>query len=92
MHIKSNHPLQELLAKLLHGIEGVSAKEQKRMVNRACREVVKWHKEQIEQMRLWIRDMETRVYICPECEMALMNFNGHDDDCELAAMLVVRNE
>lgn len=45
--VKPHHPLQELLAQLLHGIETVNAKEQRRMVSRACREAVKWHDEQV---------------------------------------------
>lgn len=46
MHVKPNHPLQELLAQLLSGIEVVPVDEQRRMVNRACREAVKWHEKQ----------------------------------------------
>jgi len=39
--------IKELLAKLLFGIETVSPKEQKRMVNLACKEAVEWHEKQI---------------------------------------------
>lgn len=44
--VKPNHPLKELLAKLLFGIETVPMAEQRRMVNRACREAVEWHELQ----------------------------------------------
>ena len=87
MHIKFHHPLQELLAKLLHGIETVPPKEQKRMLNRACREVVKWDTKQVRQMKSWIIDMEKHMYICPECGMNLMDLNDHAKNCELAAIL-----
>lgn len=50
MNVKPNHPLKELLAKLLFGIEVVPAKEQRKMVNRACREAVKWHEDQVRMM------------------------------------------
>lgn len=46
MEVKGNHPLAEVIAKCLLGIESVPAKEQRRMVNRACKEAVKWYKDQ----------------------------------------------
>lgn len=51
IRVKSHHPLQELLAKLLFGIEMVPIKEQKRMVSRACREAVKWHETQVAKVK-----------------------------------------
>ncbi len=45
--VKPHHPLQELIAKCLHGIEGVPRDEQRRMVNRVAREAVKWHEAQM---------------------------------------------
>ena len=51
MRVKPHHPLQELLAQLLFGIETVPPKEQRKMVNKACKEAVKWHKEQIKKLK-----------------------------------------
>lgn len=44
--VQPNHPLAELLACKLFGIEGVPQKEQTRMVNRAIKAAVKWYEEQ----------------------------------------------
>jgi len=41
------HPLLELISRKLFGIEHVPKKEQRRMVNRACKEAVAWHESQI---------------------------------------------
>jgi len=49
--VEPHHPLAELLGQLLHGIEIVPPKEQGRMVSRACREAVKWHKKEIEKIK-----------------------------------------
>ncbi len=97
MHVKSHHPLMELLAKLLFSIETVPAKEQRRMANRACREAVKWHESQVEQMQLWIKDMEKAIRmedgVCPECDVRLGDYvepyhsGVHKEDCDLAIML-----
>lgn len=46
LRVKPHHPLQELLAQLLFSIETVPAVEQQRMVNRTCREAVKWYDAQ----------------------------------------------
>lgn len=43
--VKPNHPLAELLARKLFGIEGVPLKEQQRMKQRAIKAAVRWHKE-----------------------------------------------
>jgi hypothetical protein len=43
--VKGNHPLAEVIAKCLFGIETVPKEYMRRMVNRACREAVKWHQE-----------------------------------------------
>lgn len=44
MEVKDNHPLAEIIAKALFGIETVPAEEQRRMVNRACKAAVWWYK------------------------------------------------
>lgn len=62
MKVKPNHPLQELLGKLLFGIEIVPPKEQIRMVNLACKEAVKWYEKQIELS--WA----TKEPLCPYCK------------------------
>jgi len=58
LQIKPHHPLQELLAKLLFGIETVPVAEQKRMVNRACRAAVKWYDAQNTMTIGYIRSCE----------------------------------
>jgi acetyl-CoA carboxylase beta subunit len=97
MHVKPHHPLQELLAQLLFGIETVPTVEQRRMVNRACKEAAHWHKAQVKQMKSWLREMEKYVYVCPECGWSLSvlskynlssSFDCHSVDCEFAAMLM----
>ncbi len=60
MNIKPHHPLQELLGQLLFGIETIPPKEQRKAVNRACREAVKWHEEQM-QLSSYKRDEINRV-------------------------------
>lgn len=50
--VAAHHPLAELLAQLLCGIETVSAKKQKRMVKRACREAAKWHEKAVAEKLL----------------------------------------
>ena len=41
--VKGNHPLAEIIAKCMHGIEQVPKEYQRRMVNRACKKAVEWH-------------------------------------------------
>jgi hypothetical protein len=43
MDTPGHHPLAELLARKLSGIESVPPKEQTRMVNRAIRAAVQWY-------------------------------------------------
>ncbi len=62
MNVKPHHPLQELLAKLLFGIEVVPAKEQRKMVNRACKEAVKWHESQTRALRQQVKNLMTEVF------------------------------
>jgi hypothetical protein len=82
MKVKPHHPLTELLAQLLHGIETVSVQEKRRMVNRACREAVKWHREQVDQLESWICGLEKcwlgQEGVCPECNDLI-----HNKDCKL---------
>lgn len=97
MRVPPHHPLLELLGKLLFGISSVSPKEQRRMVSRACREVVKWHKNEVSRMRIWIKDFERDVRLddgtCPECWRRLGEVTNyyhpgcHKDDCDLGAMI-----
>ena len=90
MNVKPHHPLQELLAQLLFGIETVPVAERKRMVNFACKEAAKWHNRWIKKMKFWIKemmaDMQLEYCRCPECGNNL-DYMGHKDDCELAIML-----
>jgi hypothetical protein len=48
--VKLHHPLQELLAQLLFGIESVPQQEQKRMVNFACKKAVEWHDKEMNKI------------------------------------------
>lgn len=50
MVIKGNHPLAEILAKKLFGIESVPPKEQTIMVRRAINAAVEWYETQIKLM------------------------------------------
>lgn len=98
MNVKPNHPLQELLAQFLFSIETVPAKEQRRMVNTACKEAVKWHRAQVERMKWWLKDMERDIRnidgVCPECGRRLGDSidtyhpGVHKKDCDLGLMLV----
>jgi len=45
MKVKQNHPLAELLAKKLFGIECVPKEEQTKMVQKTISEVVKWYED-----------------------------------------------
>lgn len=49
--VKPNHPLAEILARKLFGIEGAPQKEQTKMVNRAIKAAVAWA-EPIEEKAL----------------------------------------
>ena len=49
--VKPHHPLMEIVASRLLGIEGVPLAEQKRMVNRAARDAVQWHEAEVERLR-----------------------------------------
>ena len=44
MNVKGNHPLSEIIARCMSGVETVPNDCMRRMVNRACREAVKYHK------------------------------------------------
>jgi hypothetical protein len=50
MTVKGNHPLAEIIAKKLFGVGGVPYNEQAKMINRACKEAVKYHNAEIEQL------------------------------------------
>ena len=88
--VHPHHPLQELIAKLLFGIETVSPKEQRRMVGHVCRQATIWHEEQINQMKSWIKDMERDIRfesgVCPECNRRI-GFDKHKNDCGLSLIL-----
>lgn len=63
MYVEPHHPLQELLGKLLFGIETVPAKEQRKMVNRACREVGRWHDAKVKKMKFLLKKVATNTYL-----------------------------
>jgi len=80
------------MAKLLFGIGTVSIREQRRMVNRACKEAARWHDERTQKIRGWVKDMERYIQleggICPECTCRLGEFSDHKYDCSLKAMVI----
>ena len=95
MNVKPHHPLMELLAKLLFGIETVPAEERKRMANRACREATQWHKEQMNRFEWWVYDMERQLQttngMCPECGNFIA-VAGHEKDCDVFLLVNARKE
>ncbi len=100
MKVKPNHPLRELLGKLLFSIETVPATEQRKMVNRACKEAVHWHECERAKIKRWVVDFnyqarqlnrrtDSSSIECPECERAILYGNNHADDCELKLMISI---
>jgi len=49
MTVKGNHPLAEIIARKLFGIESVPKAEQGKMVNRAIKAAVEYHEKEIER-------------------------------------------
>ncbi len=95
MNVKPHHPLMEFLAKLLFGIGTVPFVEQRRMVNRACKEAVKWHEEQVGRFEWWVYDMEKHLMdtngMCPECGHWIVSA-GHASDCDVLLLVNARKE
>lgn len=60
-HLPPHHPLVELLASLLYGIETVPRDEQRKMVTRAIREAVKWHDQRVRDLQSHLADAEQYV-------------------------------
>ena len=50
MNVKGNHPIAEILAKKLSGIETVPPTEQKQMVSRAVKAAVEYHEREKDQI------------------------------------------
>ena len=69
LHVQPHHPLQELLAQLLSGIETVPAKEQRRMVNRVCKEAIIWHENHVSKMKSLLNRIAS--------ETVLGSYDGH---------------
>lgn len=90
MRVKPNHPLAELIAKLLHGVETISRKHMKSAHMRACREAAKWHKEQVNRFEWWVSDMEMHLQatkgMCPECGRWLASVD-HAEDCDILLLI-----
>ena len=51
MTVKGNHPLAEIIARKLIGIESVPSAEQRKMVNRAVKAAVEYHEAELESKR-----------------------------------------
>ena len=81
MKVKAHHPLQELIAQFLSGLEIVGSKEQRRMVNRACREAVKWHEEKVKSMDGLLQG----------CKIAIECFGDEEGDMAALALADIRD-
>ena len=73
--VKLDHPLAELVAKKLSGIEIVPNKEKGRMVNAAAMAAVKWHKKEIIELELELNAS------CNRIQVALDHYFIADDLC-----------
>lgn len=86
VQVKPSHPLAELIAKLLHGVETIPRKQMKSSHMRACREAAKWHGEQVSRFERWVYDMEKHLLategMCPECGCWIAS-TGHKEDCDV---------
>jgi hypothetical protein len=51
MKVKGNHPLAEIMAKKLFGIETVPKEEMRKMINRAVKAVVEYHEQELKNYR-----------------------------------------
>lgn len=95
MRVKQNHPLAELIAKLLHGVETIPRKLMKSSHMCACREATKWHKEQMSRFEWWVYDMEKHLQatngMCPECGNWIASA-GHEKDCDVFLLVNARKE
>jgi hypothetical protein len=58
MTVRGNHPLAEVIAKKLSGIEMCPVTEQIMMAGRACKAAVAWHKEEVEALEARITELE----------------------------------
>ena len=52
--VKGNHPLAEIIAKKLFGIKLVPHTEAGRMISRACKEAVAYHKQAIVEAQITV--------------------------------------
>ena len=69
----TQHPLMEIIARKLSGIEGVPRTAQARMVSAACHAARKWHEDEIERLRARVAELEAEVEveeykICSNCK------------------------
>ena len=55
--VKGHHPVMEAVGKKLFGIGGVPAREQDRMVTRACRLAVDMYEQQREEIYVELMDL-----------------------------------
>lgn len=58
-----SHPLIEVIAKKLLGIESVPLTEQQKMVSRACKAAVIWHVEETKKLEARISELENTISI-----------------------------
>jgi len=76
MTVQPHHPLAELIAVKLHGIESVPVEEQRKMKNRAIRAAVEYYQSH--------NIASPKSIICPYCELRLICANNvikHGDLC-----------
>ena len=50
MKVKGNHPLAEIIAKSLFGIETAPKEQMQRMINRACKKAVLFHEGALQEV------------------------------------------
>ena len=60
----TQHPLMEIIARKLSGIEGVPRPAQSRMVSAACRAAREWHEAEIAQLRARVAELEVAKKTC----------------------------
>jgi hypothetical protein len=58
MTVKGNHPLAEIIARKLFGIEMAQTAEQRKMVSRAIKAAVEYHNTEVERKDETIKTMK----------------------------------
>lgn len=88
MKVKPHHPLAELLAQLLFGIETIPAKQQRRAVNAVCKAAVKYYEDNVKDMKSLLKRVATESMVwednVPGCWFCLSEAGEkHLPNCDL---------